>query len=113
MFTENIGIIAIVAAFIAIITSIVLTVRHFTKLENKIDGHISEINPNPLSREQVDRLNGYIRKAQQGGMFTVEEVEEYNKLVRVLEEEKPDDPNIWPLLALAAFLLGLYLVNKK
>jgi hypothetical protein len=76
-------------------------------------GRISEINVNPLSREEIDRLNGYIRKARQGGAFTRPEVEEYNELVTRLEEEKPDDPNIWPLVALAAFLLGLYLISRK
>ncbi|MBI4285945.1 MAG: hypothetical protein HY670_08645 [Chloroflexi bacterium] len=76
-------------------------------------GRIGEIHPNPLSLEEVTRLNGYIRRAQQGGLFTREEVEEYNSLVRKLEQEKPNNPDVWPLLALAALLSGLYLVNKK
>jgi len=162
MSAENIGlIVAVVATFITVITSTVIIVRHFTKLENKVDrirdgvnqnirqsngilglfgtligllgkkgvvaqedfgsilkdfteiGHISEINPNPLSREEVDRLNGYIRKAQQGSIFTSEEVQEYTELVEKLETEKPDDPNVWPLIALGAFLLGLFLASKK
>jgi hypothetical protein len=76
-------------------------------------GHIREVSPNPLSRNETDTLNTYIRKARQGGVFTRLEVEEYNELVRKLEEERPDDPNIWPLVALAAFLLGLYLISRE
>lgn len=76
-------------------------------------GHVGEVSPNPLDREEVDTLNRYIRKARQGGVFTRPEVEEYNELVRRLEDERPDDPNIWPLISLAAFLLGLYLANRR
>lgn len=76
-------------------------------------GHISEVSPNPLSRKEVQRLNEYIRKARRGGHFTRAEVEDYNELVERLEEERPDDPNIWPLVALAAFLLGLYLGTRR
>lgn len=76
-------------------------------------GHITEIHPNPLTIAETNTLNGYIRRARQGGEFTRTEVEEYNALVRRLDEERPNDPNIWPLLALAALLLGLYFASRS
>jgi len=161
MSAENIGIIVgIVTTLIAVITSTVILVRHFTKLENKIDklydglnqnirqsnniiglfstligllsrkgvidkdefgtiiqgfakmGGVSEIHPNPLTPQQTDTLNGYIRRAQQGGTFAPQEVQEYNTLVRRLEQEHPNDPGIGALVALAILLLGLYLLTR-
>jgi hypothetical protein len=80
----------------------------FTKALN-----VQEISPNPLSPEELQRLNGYVRKAQRGDFFNSAEVEDYNTLVRTVEHEKPNDPNIWPLVALGAFLLGLFLASKE
>ena len=74
---------------------------------------VHEISPNPLSPEELQRLNSYIRRAQQGDFFSSSEVEDYNALVRYMEREKPNDANIWPLVALGAFLLGLFLASKK
>jgi hypothetical protein len=157
----TIGIIAgVIATFIAVISSIVILVRHFAKLENKVDivceglnqnirqsnnvlglfstligllskrgvidkeefgiiikefaaiGRISEIHPNPLTAQETATLNGYIRRAQQGGIFATQEVQEYNSLVRRLESERPNDPAIWPLVALAVLLVGLYLISR-
>jgi hypothetical protein len=161
MSAENIGVLAgIIATFIAVITSIVILVRHFDKLENKVDrirdglnqnirqsnnmlglfstligllskkgvidqkefgtiikefsviGRITEVHPNPITLQQTDVLNGYIRRAQQGGTFTTPEVQEYRTLVARLEQEHPDDPDIMALVALAALLMGLYLLSK-
>lgn len=161
MSSETIGIIIGVAAtFIAVISSIIILVRHFAKLENKVDrirdglnqnirqsnnvlglfstligllsktgvinkdefgtiikefatiGRINEIHPNPLTTEQTATLNGYIRRAQQGGTFTTQEVQEYNTLVRRLETEHPNDPDIGALVALAVLLSGLYLLSR-
>lgn len=74
---------------------------------------IVEMHPNPLSEEELRRLNEYIRKAKRGELFTPAEVEDYNRLVSVLEKERSDDPNVWPLVALGAFLLGLFLGTRK
>lgn len=68
---------------------------------------------NPLTREEALRLNSYINKARQGDFFTSEEVEDYNALVRKLEQDRPNDPGVWPLIALGAFLLGLYLAPQE
>ncbi len=61
--------------------------------------NVKEISPNPITREDRERLNDYIRKAQQGGNFTAEEVEDYDDIVSELQHERPDDPNIWPLVS--------------
>lgn len=68
---------------------------------------------NPLSREEVQRLEDYIDQAQAGRIFTREQAEDYNFLVRKLERERPEDPNLWPLLVFGGFLLGLYLGSQN
>lgn len=68
---------------------------------------------NPLSQEEVKRLRGYIDKMGQGIWLTREELDDYNQLVRKLDQEHPNDPGIWPLIALGAFLFGLYLGSQK
>lgn len=75
-------------------------------------GRISEIHPNPISQQEADTLNAYIRRAQQGGTFTPDEVRQYNNTVRKLEKERPNDPDIGALVALAILLIGLYLLAK-
>lgn len=74
---------------------------------------VQEISPNPLSPEELARLNSYIRKAQSGDFFSAVEVEDYNALVSELNKERGDDPNVWPLVALGAFLLGLFLASQS
>ena len=74
---------------------------------------IHEISPNPISPEEVGRLNSYIRKARNGEFFSSDEVQDYNALVSELNREKGDDPNVWPLVALGAFLLGLFLASQS
>lgn len=68
---------------------------------------------NPLTHEETQRLSLYINKARRGEFFTPAEVEDYNALVRKLEQDRPNDPGVWPLVALGAFLLGLFLASQK
>jgi hypothetical protein len=68
---------------------------------------------NPLAREEAVRLQGYLDKAGRGEFFTSDQVEDYNRLVKRMEQDRPDDPGIWPLVALGAFLLGLFLASKS
>lgn len=75
--------------------------------------NVQEISSNPLGEHELAELNEYIRRAKAGGSFTEEEVREYNNLVSQLKSERGDDPSIWPLLALGAFLLGLYLGTRQ
>ena len=133
MSITDIGIIVgFVATLITVISSVIILVRHFDKLENNVDrirdglnqnikhsnniisllsvlvglqsktgainkedfgiitgrfaemGQINEVHPNPITQEQTDRLNGYIRRAKEGGIFTTAEVQEYNALVKTL-----------------------------
>jgi len=67
---------------------------------------------NPLGREEALRLDAYLKKAQRGERFTSEEVVDYNHIVRTLEEQRRDDPRVWPLLGLGAFLSGLFLEKR-
>lgn len=64
---------------------------------------------NPLTMAEVQRLNAYVQRAQQGDFFIPEEVNDYNALVTRMEQDRPNDPNVWPLVALGAFLLGLFI----
>jgi hypothetical protein len=82
-------------------------IKEFSMVEE-----IREVNPNPITTEQTERLNGYIRRAKEGGNFTTSEVQEYNSLVKMLEAEHPNDTAIMALVALGVLLLGLYLLNK-
>lgn len=68
---------------------------------------------NPLNREEAVRLRGYVAQARRGEFFTSDQVEDYNRLVKRMEQDRPDDPGVWPLVALGAFLLGLFLASKS
>ncbi len=68
---------------------------------------------NPLTREEVERLDNYMKRAQSGYFFTPDEVRDYNELVATLERDRPNDPSVWPLVALGAFLLGLFIGSQK
>ena len=74
---------------------------------------VKEISPNPLSQDQLDRLNSYIRKAQNGEFFSSAEVEDYSAMVADLNRERGDDPSVWPLVALGAFLSGLFVASRS
>ena len=74
---------------------------------------IPEVGGNPLVAEEQTRLNGYLAKARRGDFFSPSEVEDYNSLVLKLQEEKKNDPDVWPLVALGAFLSGLFSASKK
>ena len=68
---------------------------------------------NPLSYDEAQRLNYYISKVRSGDFFTTEEVEDYNALIGQVQQDKPNDPGLWPLAALGAFLLGIFLASSK
>ena len=67
---------------------------------------------NPLTSDDLQRINHYIDLARAGGPFTPEQVRDYRTLVDILEQEKPDDPDVWRWVALGALLLGMYLPSK-
>lgn len=63
---------------------------------------------NPLTASEVGRFRELVDKARRGEFFTREEAEEYNLLIQKVQAEYSDDPGIWPLVALGAFLRGMY-----
>jgi hypothetical protein len=63
---------------------------------------------NPLTRSEVARFKELVDKARRGEFFTREEVEEYSVLIERVQVEYPNDNDIWPLIALGAFLRGMY-----
>lgn len=47
-----------------------------------------------------------------GEIFTSDQAKDFHKLTQKLKEERPNDEGTWVLVALGAFLLGLYLGSK-
>ena len=70
------------------------------------------LSRNPLTGDELDRLEAYFNRLKAGGLLTPDEVADYNRLVAVLERERPTDPGVWPLVALGAFLTGLTLGQR-
>ena len=67
---------------------------------------------NPLTSSEAERFKALAGQARRGQFFTYEEAVEYDKLIRKIQAERPDDSSIWPLVALGAFLMGLYLGRR-
>lgn len=69
-------------------------------------------NKNPLTPEEADSLEHYINMANQGFPFSSPDINEYSKLVEKAKIEQEKEANPWPLIALGAFLLGLFLASQ-
>ncbi len=67
---------------------------------------------NPLSVSEAQRFRELVAKARRSEFFTEGEAEEYNVLLKKVQIDRGDDPAIWPLVALGAFLLGMYLGSR-
>ena len=68
---------------------------------------------NPLTVDEAQRFKELVSKARRGEFFSLLEVEEYDRLIRKVQAERPNDASIWPLVALGAFLVGLYLGRRQ
>ena len=77
-------------------------------------GNLPPSPTNPLLHEEQQRLDSYVALARSGGPFTPDQVEDFKGIIEKLQEEHPDDPSTWgPLAALAALLVGLYLIRRS
>ncbi|GEM_PF-4392071 len=77
-------------------------------------GNIRRITSNPISPEELSRLNSYISKIEQGIILEVTELQDYNTIVHTLREEKGSvDPGMVALIAIGALFAGLLLGGKK
>lgn len=118
------------ASVIAVVVSVVAATTYiharFSHLDRRIDNYAKMASKgteaaierpssqtNPLTPEEASRLRNYIAKARRGEYFTPAEVEDYNQMVQRMESERPNDPGIWPLLAIGAFLAGLFSGSRK
>lgn len=72
-------------------------------------------NNNPLTPYQAQKLQSYIDQANQGIPFSDDDINEYRELVELTNKEQTEQTGVnpWPLVALGAFLLGLWLGSKK
>jgi len=70
-------------------------------------------NNNPLTPEEANKLQFFIDKANRGNSFLLSEINEYQQLVDKARREQSGEINPWPLIALAAFLLGLIIASRQ
>ena len=68
---------------------------------------------NPFTPAEAQRFRELMDKARDGVFFTWGEVQEYDGLINKVQVDHPNDPRIWPLIKLGAFLLGLYPGHRK
>ena len=68
---------------------------------------------NPLTAEQYQRLEDYVSKARRGEFFSAQEVQDYNTLIAIIEREDAENPGVWALAALGAFLLGIAIASRN
>jgi hypothetical protein len=63
---------------------------------------------NPLSPEEVGRFEAYrVKLLEQRQMLTPEEVDDYQRIVARLHDERPHDQGIWLLMGLGILLEAL------
>jgi len=76
---------------------------------------IGSLSPkdNPMTPEEIERLRLYLDMTQQGTPFNSEQAQDFYLLSNKVAQERHHDPGIWPLLALGAFILGLYIGTKR
>ncbi len=68
---------------------------------------------NPLTPDELARLESYYGRLRAGQALDYSEVQDYNRLVAILQQDRPNDPGIWPLLALGAFVVGLWVGREE
>ena len=113
---EFIGIMIIMLHDRGALTSAEMTemIQHYTQLASPnltLALTIARKKHNPLTLEQADKLETYIRKAGAGLPFSDDEINDYYSLVEEARREQATNP--WPLIALGSFLLGLWLGSRK
>ena len=112
---------SIIAIAIAVVCFGYAIYRAFKDFDNKkppkelLDelDRLARKDNNPLTPEEANHLQEYIDKANKGLPFSYDEINDYYKLVEEAKKDQPKDINPWPLIALGAFLLGLWLGSKK
>lgn len=90
--------------------------RNFVGLISQSTGPYVDLittRANPITPEQAHRFRELVAMARRREVFTFEEAEEYNEILEIIREERPDDPGMWPLVALGAFFLGIYLGSRS
>lgn len=95
-------------------TELTELIEHYTELASpnlNAAITIAQKNQNPLTPAEVSRLQGLMDKAKKHGVFSPEEINDYHMLVEKARQESTKE-NPWPLIALAAFLLGLVIASQ-
>ncbi len=91
-------------------------------IKDVTSAHASEIDramtvakgvTNPLTRDDISRLRQYTDMLRQGNPFTPEQAQDFHRIAHVLQEDRSDEPSTAFLLALATFVLGVYLGPKR
>jgi len=90
-------------------------IKHYTQLalpNLTLAVTLARKNRNPLTPEEANRLQYFIDKANRGDSFSIFEINEYQQVVEKARREQGEGTNPWPLIALGAFLLGLFLASQ-
>jgi len=69
--------------------------------------NIQPLNPNPLTNDEITRLNNYINKSKHQ-LLNLTELEDFKSLVQKLKDEYPDAASTTKLVNYAAFLTGTH-----
>src|SRR5262245_44906315 len=67
---------------------------------------------NPLSQEELNRLNTYIERLKHGAWLSTEEAHEFYRLSDVITREYPAKEGSWQLFLIGGILLGM-MISKK
>lgn len=86
--------------------------RHIAEGSESLIDYLAR-SMNPLTPHEAQRFRELVDKARRGEFFSRTEVGEYDQLIQKVRTERPDDSSIWPLVALGAFLVGLYLGHRQ
>ncbi len=91
-------------------------IKHFTQIASPnltVALSVARKNHNPLTPEEANRLEYFVGRANEAHPFSLDEIREYQQVVEKAKSEPGAAANPWPLIALAAFLLGLWLGAQK
>ena len=76
---------------------------------------ISKIEPtvNPLSQQDLNRLQSYVERLRQGGVLVPDEAREFYRLSDIITHEYPTNEGAWLLFLIGGILLGMAIADSR
>ena len=62
---------------------------------------------NPISKEEVMRLQKYVEMARRNDVFSPDDAQDFYNLSELVTQERSDDEGAWSILMLATIILAL------